>query len=556
MTLPKSIFILSLVFLGFSWSFADTLGDSKEIYKDEDSSAVESEEEIDEMVFDDWDVPEWASEFEELYELRKKYEEEHIRIGKYMDDAVEKLKLKLFKQMDHGIANLTKSMRFDDAEKLRSLKDSFPAIFFIESPDDYPMELSIFIKYSQRLFQPLLKKEKNSYRVLKIKYQRRAKALLKKQADAGALENALLAKEFIEEIESLPLSQFEDQGGKDADVHSSSQNFASGKKLGAKMVPGLACQVFFSAFPRSYGSSKEYLLKKISEFKENHAPSEAIILSQKTISLPENCKDKTWFWVHLKGEMNIPKSGKYQFSVEDLRERVALTLSVNGLEVIAVADEEKKSGEIQYTSGWYSIDIWYQQTYREEQGFKLLFGPPGDMNPISGKFLRHREDTFMQERIARAPVLPMGFKRGLMVETFKGSNEIVPWKNGNSCAFPESSLQQAFIMPTLSIPDFLKSTDHFGLHFTGHIWIPETGTYCFQLFGDDHVRLCIDGKDIGESSNVKGEAHLERGWVSIEAWHLERYGAERLWLKYGRQGEELIEVPREYLAHNNRRHLK
>lgn len=517
-----------------------------------ESEELASEEEvefIDVSASDDSNVSEWASEFEELYHLREEYEKERIRIGEHMNEAVEKLRENLFSQMDHGIRNLTKSMRLEDAAKLKELKDSFPAIFFIEEPDDYPMELSIFIKYSQRLFQPLLKKENNSFRVLKIKYERKAKALLKKQADAGALENALLVKEFIEEIEALPLSQFDTYDAEDAEF---AQGADSRKKVRVKMKSGLACRVF--PFVATGG------MNGLKGIKSSNAPSEAVVVSQGTIAMPDKYKDRERVWTHFSGEIYLPRTGQYQFYVEDLAVYDVLSLSVNGEELFAIEGGEKKSGLIQYNRGWYPIDVWYYQ-YRGEKKIKLSFGVSGDMRPITSKDLRHREDSFEPKTPPRVPTPQIGFKRGLKVKVFKGSRGIEPWNSSfsNSYVLPESSFHQEVIMPMISIPDTLKDTDCFGLHFKGYFWIPKTGNYSFHIFADDRARLCINGEVIGEHSNGKGEIQLERGWIPIEVWHVERIGGERVWLKYGLEGEELVEMPQECFVHKDeslRRHLR
>ncbi|NOD36505.1 MULTISPECIES: PA14 domain-containing protein [unclassified Ruegeria] len=96
------------------------------------------------------------------------------------------------------------------------------------------------------------------------------------------------------------------------------------------------------------------------------------------------------------------------------------------------------------------------------------------------------------------------------------------------------------------------SRDTFGVQVSGAVQVEQSGTYRFDLSGDDGAQLVVNGKVVVENDGLhayqtkSGEVHLDAGAHHIEVRYFENYGRAGLKLEWdgpGMNGPELVAPP-------------
>ena len=108
---------------------------------------------------------------------------------------------------------------------------------------------------------------------------------------------------------------------------------------------------------------------------------------------------------------------------------------------------------------------------------------------------------------------------------------------------------------TVEIPGGKKDQDHFGIKYTGWIWIPRNGQYTFTVESDDGAILFIDSKTVAENEGThpmkpgkSGEIALKSGQHPIELTYFQNGGGAGLEVFWKGPGIKFEPLPMEVLA--------
>ena len=220
------------------------------------------------------------------------------------------------------------------------------------------------------------------------------------------------------------------------------------------------------------------------------------------------------FSCRFKGELNVPRDGRYEFFIE-ADDKVRLWVGDLAGAPTLEAGHQRKGRSLDLKAGWMPIRVDYVKN-KATARCKLAWRGQGIANgPIASEFLR-------------TPVTPASPASPVTTPPAKWDGDYVPGLRGTYYLSKEIGPNVPSVVridPNIDFgwgqsPGMGVPNGNFAVRWVGEIQIPADGKYTFEFQHDDGGVVVVDGKRLidrwDNGGNERKEITLKKGWVPIE----------------------------------------
>ncbi|MCM8531743.1 MAG: PA14 domain-containing protein, partial [Lentisphaeraceae bacterium] len=238
--------------------------------------------------------------------------------------------------------------------------------------------------------------------------------------------------------------------------------------------------------------------------------------------------------------------GDFKFYSGNAQHRMPIKIEENGLKNSYVYNSRKAATKKLYPDG--SAERWTYNQFNQKTRYRDRLGRVtryfyDDQGNIEKKVvgLRAKAIGSVGDEVT-----------GLLCQVYDHTKTVLP-----------TNFESLIPVETVSVPnltlDVSDREDTYALLFTGEIEIRNAGAYKFFLSSDDGSKLYIDGVEIIDNDGLHGlkelthdvDLELTEGKHSIRVEFFEKYGAQKLFLKYQGPDSEGVKVTVPDLAYSH-----